>query len=309
MFSPIAPSMTSRLLFPAFLLLAILWTGCGDKPEPRAGADSTTARRIITLGGPITEIVQELGLSNEVVGVDASSQWADSAHPVAKLSYQRAIAAEGVLALRPTLVLGTSESGPPSALEQIRSAGVRVVQVKTGYTVEAALHRVDTIAALLGVPERGAQLRERMKARLASLPAAADTPRVLFIYGRSPGSMQVAGRETAADAVVGLAGGRNTVTEYTGYKPITPEAVLAAKPEVIVMTASGLQANGGIDGLLRSQPALLETPAGKARRIVAMDDNLLLGFGPRLGDAVHMLHGLLRGTAAAADSTMAGKTR
>ena len=100
--------------------------------------------------------------------------------------------------------------------------------------------------------------------------------------------MNVAGRRTAADSIIALAGGRNAVEGYEGYKPLTAEAAAGAAPDVILVTSRGLETSGGVDELLK-QPGLSLTPAGKARRVIAMDDLLLLGFGPRLGQAAKEL--------------------
>ena len=114
---------------------------------------------------------------------------------------------------------------------------------------------------------------------------ATSTPRILFIYARGAGTMQVAGAGSSAEAMIELAGAENAIIGFEGYKPMTAEAVAAAAPDVILMLNRGIESIGGIDGLLE-QPGIALTPAGKNRRVVAMDDLLLLGFGPRLGKAV-----------------------
>ena len=120
------------------------------------------------------------------------------------------------------------------------------------------------------------------------LQSARAQPKVLFLYARGQGALQVSGRGTAAEAMVTLAGGVSAVTGYEGYTPLTPEAAIAAAPDVLLMPARGLDSVGGIDGLLKA-PGVALTPAGQERRIVAMDDLYLLGFGPRLGQAVRDL--------------------
>jgi iron complex transport system substrate-binding protein len=104
--------------------------------------------------------------------------------------------------------------------------------------------------------------------------------------------MNVSGSGTSSESMIELAGGVNAVTGFTNYKPLTAEGVVAAAPDVILLTSRGLESAGGVDALLK-QPGLALTPAGKARRVVAMDDLYLLGFGPRLGQAVKELCGKL----------------
>lgn len=104
--------------------------------------------------------------------------------------------------------------------------------------------------------------------------------------------MNVSGTGTSADAIIALAGGKNAVQGYESYKPLTAEGAVEAAPDVILVTTRGLASSGGVEGLLK-QPGLELTPAGQAGRVVAMDDLYLLGFGPRLGEAVRDLCGQL----------------
>jgi iron complex transport system substrate-binding protein len=131
-------------------------------------------------------------------------------------------------------------------------------------------------------------MERELEAARALRAEAATTPRVLFVYARGAGTMMVAGTETPAEAMIALAGAANAAEGFAGFKPMTAEAVVAAQPDVILMPERGLESLGGADGLLE-QPGVALTPAGKNRRIVTMDDLLLLGFGPRLGEAVQTL--------------------
>ena len=98
---------------------------------------------------------------------------------------------------------------------------------------------------------------------------------------------QVAGANTPADAMIGAAGGVNAAAEagIVEFKPLSPETVVAAQPDVILVLEKGLESVGGVGGLL-AIPGLADTPAGQARRVVALDDLYLLGMGPRTGQAL-----------------------
>lgn len=299
------------------LVAALLAGGCSADDQNQAAHSQDTAaaaqdsgaassaQRVISLGGPITEIVYALGAQDALVAADLSSTYPEAAAQLPKVGYQRTIAAEGVLALRPTLVLATSEAGPPPAIEQIKKAGVTLTVIPSEHSQEGAKAKIRGVAAALNRTEQGERLCSALDSAMAVATARRDSagagPKVIFIYARGAGALQISGQGTAADAMIALAGGKNAVSGYEGYKPLTPEAVLAAAPDVIVMTSSGLQSLGGADGLLRTAPGLDKTPAGKTKRIVALDDELLLGFGPRLGEAtlrlIEMLHANGKGTA------------
>jgi len=265
-----------------FLLLSlfIVWMALASP----AGA----APRIVSIGGPVTEIVYALGAGVDVVGVDTSSTYPEAAAQLPQVGYQRRLSAEGVLSLQPDVVLATSDAGPPVALEHLKAA-VEVVEIPAVYTVAGAEAKIRLVAQTLGRKDQGEQLVETLRRDLAAAAAAVrqsrSQPRVLFLYARGLGTLYVSGTGTAADAMIRLAGGVNAVTEYEDFKPFTPEAVVAAAPDVLLMLARGLDSLGGVEGLLKL-PGIALTEAARQRRIVAMDDLYLSGFGPRLGAAV-----------------------
>jgi iron complex transport system substrate-binding protein len=284
-------------------LIGIGFVAIGLVPGLRA---ETETPRLVSLGGPVTEIVYALGADKNLVGTDTSSIYPTAATKLPQVGYQRNLAAEGVLGLRPTLILASAEAGPPAVVEQLKQSGVSWTTIPADDTVDGAKAKIRAVAHALHLDAKGEVLVQQLNTEIAKaqtlLASEKAKPKVLFIYARGAGTVNVAGQGTAADAMIVLAGGTNAVSGYTGYKPITAEAVVAAAPDVILIPSRGLESVGGIDGLL-TQPGLAATPAGKLRRVVNMDDLLLLGFGPRLGNAVsqltHLLHDEKVGSTAA----------
>jgi len=293
-----APSAGRRRLLRALALpvaapwLAALPFAATAQPAPAA------PRRIVCVGGALTEIVWLLGAERELVGVDTTSLHPAEARALPSVGYSRALSAEGVLSLRPSLLLATRDAGPPAVVQQLKAARVAMNVVEIAHSLEGVRAAVLQVAALVGREAQG----ERLAAQLAADGAAAGrhvaalaerragraAPRVLFVRSHSMAQVRIAGRQTAADAVLTLAGGANAFAEVSGYKPLTPEAAVAAAPDIILTTDQGLHAAGGVDGLLKA-PGLAATPAGRARRVVSLDALLLLGFGPRLPQAVTQL--------------------
>ena len=269
------------------LMTALLGTTGNAEEMPN---DSS---RIVTLGGTITEIVFALGTGERVVGVDASSSFPETVNQLPKAAYHRRLSAEGVLSLRPTLIIATTEAGPPEAIQQLKSAGVTVFILPHEPTVENAIAKIERIAAALNVQARGTALIQALKEELSqvqsSIPQTAAQAKILFLYARGQGTLMVAGQDTAADTMIGLAGGANAVQGYSGYKPLTSEAAVAAAPDLILLMDSGLESVGGAQGLWQL-PGLALTPAGQQGRVLSMDGLFLLGFGPRLGQAALALN-------------------
>lgn len=269
-------------------LITALWGSTCDAEE--MPHDSS---RIVTLGGTITEIVFALGAGERVVGVDASSSFPEAANQLPKVAYHRRLSTEGVLSLRPTLIIATTEAGPPEAIQQLESAGVTVLVLPHEPTVENAIAKIERIAAALNVQARGTALIQALKKELSqvqsSIPQTAAQAKILFLYARGQGTLMVAGQDTAADTMIDLAGGTNAVQGYNGYKPLTSEAAVAAAPDLILLMDSGLESIGGAQGLWQL-PGLALTPAGQQGRVLSMDGLFLLGFGPRLGQAALALN-------------------
>ncbi|AKT39425.1 heme/hemin ABC transporter substrate-binding protein [Chondromyces crocatus] len=270
----------------------------GPASAYRGTPGATTApARIVSVGGPVTEIVYALGAGPDVVAVDTSSLYPDEANKLPKVGYQRTIATEGVLAQRPTLVLLSSEAGPPAAITQIQAAGIPTHVIPAEAQLDGIADRIDAVAKALGKQAEGDTLKRTVTAELDAvkreLGALPTHPRVLMIYTRGAGTQLVAGVDTPPDTLIRLAGGENAAATLSGYKPMTAEAVVAAAPEVILVPSRGLDALGGIDGIL-ALPGVAQTPAGKARRVVPLDDLLLLGLGPRTPAAARDLARQLR---------------
>jgi iron complex transport system substrate-binding protein len=272
----------------------LLWLAVWLCPALAQGEE---ARRVIVAGGALTEIVYALGLADRLVGVDITSSFPPETEKLPKIGYLRNLGGEGLLSLRPDLVLAIAEAGPPEALAQIRAAGTRVEIVATPNTPEGGAQKIIAVADALGVSARGRELEQSYRAAWQAAQQAVagyrDRPRVLFILAHTGGNPMVAGRDTAADAMIRLAGADNAGAGFEGYKPMSAEAIMAANPEVLLITTEGVDVLGGLDPLW-DHPALRLTPAGHAHRIVTLDSLYLLGFGPRLPDAVQELARRLR---------------
>lgn len=258
------------------------WLGALALALCTQGVLAAEAPRVVALGGDITETVYALDAQQALVGVDSTSLWPDAARRLPDVGYVRQLAAEGVLALRPELILATHDAGPPPVLAQLREAGVRIEMMPTTRTPEGVLSKVREIGRALKREAAADTLARRLQAQYAELAKAVagmrGHPRVLFMMA-TEGSPKAAGRETAAASAIALAGGM-PAADFDGYKPVSAEALVAMAPDVILLMRERADAVGGVDGVLRL-PGVALTPAGKTRRIVFVDGQALLGFGPR----------------------------
>jgi iron complex transport system substrate-binding protein len=280
--------MTAWRLGAAAAALAAASIACAQGPS-----------RVVAVGGAVTEIVYALGAEDRLVAVDSTSIFPEAATRLPRVGYMRALSAEGVLSMRPQALIATAEAGPATALAQIRSTGVPVTTVPSDHSLDSLRTRVRTIAAALGVEFRGAELEKRLLGQWREAERAvagyATRPKVLFLLAHTGNTAMVAGEGTAADAMIRYAGATNVFSGFTGYKPFTAEAAIGAAPDVVLITTEGLETIGGAEKLW-ARPGLALTPAGAAKRVVAFDALYLLGFGPRLPDAVRDLARQLHGS-------------
>lgn len=257
-----------------------------------AGKPLAKTRRIVSVGGALTEIVYALDAQAELVGVDTTSLFPATAQQLPQVGYARTLSAEGVLSLAPTQLIATEEAGPATVLRQVRDAGVTVHVLNANNRFEGLLERVKQVGRITGRAEPATRLAQTLQQQwsgaLAGVQRRPTPVRVLFILAHAPNQVMVGGRDTGADAMLAYAGAVNVMggsDGFSGYKPLTPEAVIAARPDVVLVTDQGLKASGGVDGILKL-PGLAQTPGGKQHRIVSLEAMLLLGFGPRMPQAL-----------------------
>ena len=244
--------------------------------------------RIVSLGGGVTETLFALGVGEQVVAVDVSSIYPKVATKRPKVGYIRATSAEGIASMKPDLVLASEALGPPPVKVQLKASGIRLELVPEAKSIDSAAQRIRAIGALVGQAEKAEGLAKKVETIASQPNPKGKAPRVLFLFAHGGTGFQAAGDKTGAATMIAASGGTNAVEGYEGYRPLTAEAVLAAKPDVILVTNRSLGAVKGAAGLWKT-PGIALTPAGKNKRLVVMEDLKLLGFGPRTGLAIQEL--------------------
>jgi iron complex transport system substrate-binding protein len=265
--------------------LALAALGIALPTDIAGPALAQTPARIVVAGGVITEVLYALGLQDRIVGVDSTSQFPGEAlKDKANIGYVRALSAEGVLSLKPSLVMLIEGAGPPDAVSLLNESGVKLVRITDGLTPDGVATKIAAIGAAVGAAEPAERLAARTRAgfdELASLRSTvAKKRRVLFLLSLQNGRALVGGRNSTADAIISLAGGLNVADAIEGYKPMTDEAIAAAAPEMVLMMRNSSAHNITPDELF-AMPSFAQTPAAAGKRLVHMDGLYLLGFGPR----------------------------
>ena len=246
--------------------------------------------RIVSLGGAITEIIYELNLQKYLVGVDATSNYPTETNRYPRVGYARTLSVEGVLSLNPTHILATEEVGPPAFIRSMKSnKKINFEILDSEYSFNGLIKRIQRIAALGGAgPDKEKLIRklnQSWKEAYLDHRIVDQQPKVLFLLSHQASRILVSGRDTGAAAMIHYAGGLNAMSSYVGYKPLNIEALIQANPDVILMTNQTVSLLGGIQGLLKNR-SLDSVAAIRNHRLISIDANQLLGFGPRMPQTV-----------------------
>jgi heme transport system substrate-binding protein len=270
--------LTPALLAPALADAISVRDASGRRVEV---SDPT---RIISIGGAVTEILYALGRERQVIAVDSTSSYPPRAlNDKPNVGYMRQLSPEGVLGLAPSVVLAAEGAGPPEAIAVLRAASVPLVFVPDHFTGEGIVEKVNLVAAVAGAAAAGECLAQAVKADLVALANlrqhVGEPRRVLFLLSFLNGRPMVAGRATAADGIIRLAGAVNAMTEHEGYKLVGDEAIVAAQPDVVLVMQRSQHNLSAQEVFAHSAFAL--TPAAARTSLVSMNGLYLLGFGPR----------------------------
>ncbi|SMX42466.1 heme/hemin ABC transporter substrate-binding protein [Actibacterium lipolyticum] len=281
----------------AILFLGALTAGVTGSQAQDPKVDTS---RVLSIGGSITEIVYALGQEDRLVARDTTSSFPAAAVRLPDVGYMRALSPEGVLSVNPGMIIAEEGAGPPETIAVLQDADISFTTVPEAYSRQGVYDKILAVGQALGVSDAAQQLAGQVDAQILQAEGAAgaipdaDKKRVLFILSTQGGRILASGENTAADAIIRMAGGVNSVSGFEGYKPLTDEAISVAAPEVILMMARGVNHEAMTEELF-AMPAIATTPAAENRALVRMNGLYMLGFGPRTADAIADLNTALYG--------------
>lgn len=266
-------------------IIALFIASCGNNSMNEVKNESTS-HKIVSINGSISEIIVEFGLENDLVGVDATSTFPESLKDKVQIGNAHHMNLEQIIALQPTVVLSLEERGlKPEQAEQLRQAGIKVNFYNLESKPESTENLIVELGKEFGKEKEAEALIETLHNDLKNIPTIDSNTKVLFIYARGAGAVQAAGDKTAMTEMIKLAGAKSaTEGQFEGFKALTPEALLEANPDYILLFNTGFESLNGEAGLMEI-PGMNKTTAGKNKRFITMDGQYLSGFGPRVGKA------------------------
>lgn len=286
-----------------FVALALLLTSCSNGAglaDVSITQDSVSAvtletrakfsvSRVVSLANGVAEIMNSLNAKSILVGRDvASTEDALKDVPVVTSGHQ--VISEKVIALKPDVVLIDASTGPKAALDQIKAAGIKVIQIPESWTLDDIPTKVRAVGVAIGALAQAEVLISRMKETLLKV-SVKGSPKVAFLYLRGTSSVYlIGGPGSGADSLLQTIGAIDVGAQSlpNPFNTMTAESLATLNPDVILVMSKGLQSVGGVDGLI-DLPGVAQTNAGKNRAVVDVDDSLLLSFGPRTPSLVAAL--------------------
>jgi len=278
----------------ALSLASVLALGLPLAAPFAASADE--AKRIVSIGGTVTEIIYALGEGDRIVAVDTTSLYPAEATSKPNIGYVRQVSAEGVLSQTPDLIVAEGGAGPVDSINILKASGLDFISIASPPETAAIPDKIRAVGQAVGRADKAEDLAKSVEASLKAIEdkvkaTAGPKKKVLFALSLANGRVMAAGTESSADAMIRLAGGENAVSTVSGFKPLTDEAVIAAAPDVILVMSGGGQHLTAEQAF--ALPALAATPAGRNKAFLTMDGLYLLGLGPRAAAAAADLHAML----------------
>tara|TARA_B100000780_G_scaffold278942_1_gene254521 strand:+ start:341 stop:1234 length:894 start_codon:yes stop_codon:yes gene_type:complete len=270
----------------------VFLSSCSSSSEPKQEQTSEQKnqaveqpKNIVSFNGTLTETLFALGVGNQIVGTDVTSVYPPEANQIPKLGHVSKIQTEGVLSLNPDEVIMLDHEAKKDLTDQLTSTGVEVETVHLDYSIDGAKNLIQELGKRTNSEEKANELVNHIDESLKQVEPLQYPTKALFIYARGAGTMLVAGEKTQLDAMIHLAGGENAAKGFENFKPLTPESLVAANPDVIIFFDSGYNSLLNEEGVL-DIPGMDQTNAGKNKNFITMEGQYLAGFGPRVGDAV-----------------------
>jgi iron complex transport system substrate-binding protein len=248
---------------------------------------TSSATRVIALANGSAEILVSLGLKPILIGRDiASTEEVLLDIPIVTSGHQ--VVAENILKLNPDLVLIDDATGPLAAIKTLRENGIKIVQVRQAWTLSDINLKIADIAGAVGAIPLGVALSDKINQSLSEVMSADRKARIAFLYLRGGNSIYLlGGKGSGADSLITAINSVDAGAEFSKdpFTPVSAEVLAELNPDVILVMSKGLASVGGVVGL-KALPGVAQTTAGKKGRILAVDDSLLLSFGPRTPDLI-----------------------
>lgn len=241
-----------------------------------AGGVAADTQRIISADSGSTELVVAFGLQKQLIAIDVTSTQPDTDKPLPSVGYHRNLSAEGILSMKPDLLIGSTQMGPDHVIKQLHQSPVQLIQLPVANTTEQLNTNIRTLAQQLNLPQQGDALIQQNERLLSQLQAQSLSHEKAVFLLNMDSKLRMAGAKTGGGALISLTGAQN-LADYDNYRSVSAEALVALQPSLILVSTRDDTA--GIESFLQANPLLLHTPAGQQGKIIAVDGRTIVSGG------------------------------
>ena len=285
----------------ALALIAILATtlvaGCGRQSD-RHEHDGQE-RRVVSVSKQINEFIYAIGGEHDLVAVDLTSIYPPEIRKLPTVGYHRALSAEGIISMKPTVFLTDGNVGPEAVLDQLKKVGIPITLMRPGGTVDSAQMLLTQLGEFFHREQAADSVLAQWKAGMNQLWAdtaswsGESRPRVMIIhFGQIANNYLAIKSGSIPDRLIHWAGGQNAIDSVGGMLRLTPELIARAAPDIIIATDVGFDRFGSAEKFA-TLPGVALTPAGRNKRIYRINEQKIMYYGPRTPAAVRELHAMI----------------
>ncbi|MCB2407845.1 heme/hemin ABC transporter substrate-binding protein [Hymenobacter lucidus] len=291
-----------KALYATLLLASVACNRFGN--DDKTANDAPGKERIVSVSKQLTEMIFALGAGDKLVGVDLSSTYPAAAKKLPTVGYHRLLNSEGIVSLKPTVVYSDGNVAPVAVMTQLQKVGIPIKEFKQTKTIEEACQLLQQLGDGFGRRAQADSLAKQLTADMATAAAKRQefggkpVKVVIIHYGLQKNIYLAMGQKSTGTQMLEWAGGVNSIDATEGMKPISPELIAAAQPDVILATDFGYDRMGGLEKF-KTLPGVALTPAAKNNRIYRVEEHDMVYLGPRTGQNVLKLMELIHQAPAA----------
>ena len=281
------------------LALVALALACGR-------GDVGSGARVVCVSKQINEFLYDIHAESVLVARDLTSIYPPAITKLPSVGYHRALSAEGIISMRPTMLLTDGNLGPDAVVEQVKKVGIPVLVLAPGSSLDSAQHLMQRLGTEFHHEKQADSVVNAWKAGMASALAdstkwaAGPRPRVLVMhFGQLVNDYLGLKRGSTADKIIEWAGGVNAIDSTGGMLRLTPELIARAAPDVIIATDVGFDRTGSAEKFA-ALPGVSLTPAARSGRVYRVDESEVMYFSPRTPEVVRKMVERLHPTVASA---------
>lgn len=255
---------------------------------------SNSDRRIITIGGSVTEIVFELGIGNQVVAVDQSSISPEKVTKLPQVGYIRMISSEGILSLNPDIILTTTDIGPQKVVDQLKKSGVDLYIYDSAYNLDGIIALVENISNDLDLKSKGVEIIQNIEKNNQKVEKIKNNltqnSKMVFFMNPSIGSFTAAGENTKANYLIQYLGGENIFSnQFKKYSKVTKENIINLNPDIILAGSTRNNNEEEILSLFYEKDEFNSINAVENKNVIFINMGKYLTYGSKFSQNVYEL--------------------